>query len=61
MASSQEKGKRKCLSVDEKMKILDYVTKNPGKTQGEVACHFSLAQPTVSSILKRRNSIMFPW
>ena len=49
---SGSKATRRCLSVNDKMEVLKFIDENPGKSQSCVAREFSLAQPTVSSILK---------
>ena len=55
---SGSKATRRCLSVNDKMKVLKFIDENPGKSQSCVTREFSLAQPTVSSILKNRHSIV---
>ena len=45
---------------DDKMNVLKFIDENPGKSQLCVAREFSLAQPTVSSILKNRQPIVAP-
>ena len=50
--------KRKCLSVEEKIKVLKHAEKKPGLSQAAIACHFGMAQPTVSLIFKKRDSIV---
>ena len=42
--------KRKCVSVEEKIKVPRHAEKKPGLSQAAIARHFGMAQPTVSSI-----------
>lgn len=49
--------KRIALSVSQKLDIIDYAEKNPTASQGDIARHFSVAQPTVSTIIRKKDSI----
>ena len=49
--------KRKCLTVEEKMKVIKYSDDHHVCSQASIARHLGLAQPTVSSILKKRDHI----
>ena len=55
---SGSKATRRCLSVNDKMKVLKFIDENPGKSQSCVAHEFSLAQSRVLSILKNRHSVV---
>ena len=55
---SESKATRRCLSVNDKMKLSKFINENPGKSQSCVAHEFSLTQPTVLSIWKNRHLIV---
>ena len=44
--------KRTCLSLEEKIKILNYSNENLKKSCREIAAHFQIDKTTTSSILK---------
>ena len=44
--------KRKCLSLDEKIVILDYASEHPKMGCLKIAEHFSVGKTAVSNILK---------
>ena len=44
--------KRICLSLEEKIKILNYLNENPKKSFTEIAAHFQIWKTAAASILK---------
>ena len=49
--------KRKCLSLDEKIVILDYANEHPKMGCWKIAEHFSVGKTAVSNILKDRKNL----
>ena len=50
--------KRVSLTVEKKLEVLEYAEKNPKASQGDIARHFSISQPTVSTILRKKDSLL---
>ena len=49
--------KRKNLTLDEKMKVIDYANKNPKMVCQVIAEHFSIGKTYVSNILRNIKSL----
>ena len=49
--------KRKNLSLDEKMKVIDYPNKNPKMGCRVIAEHFSIGKTCVSNILRNAKTL----
>ena len=49
--------KRKNLSLDEKMKVIDYANKNPKMECRVIAEHFSIGKTCVSDILRNAETL----
>ena len=50
--------KRVSLTVEKMLEVLEYAEENLKASQGDIARHLSISQPTVSTILRKKDSIL---
>ena len=58
MAEPSAKCSRTSLGVAKKAEILDYITKHPQASQGDVGRQFGVGQSSISTIIKNKESIL---